>query len=250
MPFVSLAADHHYVFKSTGGSQGRGSTIVQITPGGTLSLFALIDPDGARDCPGGVDLTTALVALRKGWVIVGSLPTADGTSATATHKGCLFVLNRWGKVVETITENHINGPWDMTVADGGSLATLFVTNVLNGTLAAKGMVASGGTVVRILLAVSDDDKPKVLGRPQFVEPDRSLAARLIEPKIKTLAAVQRKNVMKPRIEIWEIDNAADGNHQHGGLETLVALRHPVMLILGCKLSKTDMVERHQPDGSS
>jgi len=33
--------------------------------------------------PGGVDLTTALAGLRSGWVIVGSLPTSDGTSATA-----------------------------------------------------------------------------------------------------------------------------------------------------------------------
>jgi len=146
-----------------GGSQGRGSTIVQITPGGKMSLFARIDHDDARGCPGGVGLTTALVALRKGWVIVGSLPTKDGTSATATHTGCLFVLNKWGKVVETITGNHINGPWDMTSVDSGSLATLFVTNVLNGTVAANGTVVNGGTIVRILLAVSDDDTPKVLG---------------------------------------------------------------------------------------
>jgi hypothetical protein len=145
-----------------GGSQGRGSTIVQIAPGGKVSLFARIDPDDARGCPGGAGLTTALVALRKGWVIVGSLPTTNGTSATATHTGCLFVLNKSGKVVETITGNHINGPWDMTAFDGGSLAALFVTNVLNGTLAGNGTVVNGGTVVRILLAVSDDDKPKVL----------------------------------------------------------------------------------------
>jgi hypothetical protein len=146
-----------------GGSQGRGTTIVQITPGGKLSLFAQIDPDEARGCPGGTGLTTALVVLRKGWVIVGSLPTADGTSATATHPGCLFVLNKWGKVVETITGKHINGPWDMTAVDGGSIAALFVTNVLNGTVAANGTVVNEGTVVRISLAVFDDDKPKVLG---------------------------------------------------------------------------------------
>lgn len=146
-----------------GGSQGQGTTIVQITPGGELSLFAKIDPDDARGCPGGAGLTTALVALRKGWVIVGSLPTADGTSATATNPGCLFVLNKWGKVVETITGNHINGPWDMTAVDGGSLAAVFVTNVLNGTVAANGAVVNRGTVVRILLGVFDNDKPKVLG---------------------------------------------------------------------------------------
>ena len=98
--------------------------------------------------------------LRKSWVIVGSLPTTDGTSGTA-KSGCLFVLNKWGKVVETITGNHINGPWDMTSVDAGSVAALFVTNVLNGTVAANGNVVNEGTVVRILLAVFDDDKPKV-----------------------------------------------------------------------------------------
>ena len=43
-------------------------------------MFAKINPatlPGA--CPGGVGLTTALVALKTGWVIVGSLPTTDGT---------------------------------------------------------------------------------------------------------------------------------------------------------------------------
>lgn len=119
-----------------------------------MSIFAQIGDDDASNCPGGVGLTTALVVLRKGWVIVGSLPTTDGTSATATHTGCLFVLNKWGKVVQTITGNHINGPWDMTSVDGGSLAALFVTNVLNGTVAANGVVVNRGTVVRLLLAVS------------------------------------------------------------------------------------------------
>jgi DNA-binding beta-propeller fold protein YncE len=139
-----------------GGSQGEGSTIVQISPGGKFSLFAQIDAGNARKCPGGVGLTTALVVLRKGWVIVGSLPTPDGTSATATHPGCLFVLNKWGKVVHTITGHHINGPWDMTAVDGGRLAALFFTNVLNGTLAGNGSTVNEGTVVRMLLEASDD----------------------------------------------------------------------------------------------
>ena len=58
--------------------QGTGTTIVQIAPDGTFSLFAQIDPT-AVSCPGGIGLTTALVALRSGFVVVGSLPTVDGT---------------------------------------------------------------------------------------------------------------------------------------------------------------------------
>jgi hypothetical protein len=63
--------------------QGTGSTIVEVSPNGTVSLFAALDPNrlpGA--CPGGLGLTTALVALRSGWVIVGSLPTKNGSSAS------------------------------------------------------------------------------------------------------------------------------------------------------------------------
>jgi hypothetical protein len=56
--------------------QGTGSTIVEVSPAGGVTLFASLDPNklpGA--CPGGLGLTTALVALQSGWVIVGSLPT-------------------------------------------------------------------------------------------------------------------------------------------------------------------------------
>ena len=129
--------------------QGTGTTIVEISPSGAFSLFAQIDPDHTF-CPGGIGLTTALVALRSGFVIVGSLPAAmDGT---ISGSGCLIVLNASGKVVETITGNHLNGPWDMTAVDDGSLVTLFVTNVLNGVVEANGNPVESGTVVRLLLS--------------------------------------------------------------------------------------------------
>jgi hypothetical protein len=98
-------------------------------------------------------LTTALVALRSGFVVVGSLPTSNGMSPTA-KAGCLIVLNSSGHVVETLHGGDINGPWDMTAVDNGSTATLFVTNVLNGTVAAKGKVVHQGTVIRIGLSLS------------------------------------------------------------------------------------------------
>jgi hypothetical protein len=139
-----------------GGEQGTGTTIVQIAPNGNVSLFARISTPLPGSCPGGVGLTTALVALQSGWVIVGSLPTADGTAATA-QAGCLIVLNAQGKAVETISGNLINGPWDMTALDLGDAALLFVTNVLNGTVAGQGKPVNGGTVVRIFLATPDDD---------------------------------------------------------------------------------------------
>jgi hypothetical protein len=92
-------------------------------------------------------------------VIVGSLPTSDGTSATM-KAGCLIVLNSWGKVVETFAGDHINGPWDMTARDDDSSAALFVTNVLNGNVATAtpDVPVNKGTVLRINLVVPKQNK--------------------------------------------------------------------------------------------
>jgi hypothetical protein len=56
-----------------------------------------------------------------------------------------------GQVVGSISGDPIDGPWDMTSVRTGPITTLFVTNVLNGTVAAIPMTVDGGTVVRIRL---------------------------------------------------------------------------------------------------
>jgi hypothetical protein len=146
-------------FNNSGNAQGTGTTIVDVAPDGAVSLFAQINASSLPgSCPGGVGLTTALAVLRSGWVIVGSLPTADGTAATA-QAGCLIVLNSWGTPVETFFGSLISGPWDMTALDSGDQAWLFVTNVLNGTVAANGAITHQGTVVRIKLGVSETAMP-------------------------------------------------------------------------------------------
>lgn len=156
-------------FNNSANLQGTGTTIVQISPTGEFSLFAQLDASALPGpCPGGVGLTTALVVLRSGWVIVGSLPTSDGTSATA-QAGCLLVLDSNGNVVETITDPQINGPWDMTVFDqtesnGNGVPTraaLLVNNVLNGTVAANGSLVNRGTTLRINLKVVPGKAPAV-----------------------------------------------------------------------------------------
>lgn len=153
-------------FNASSNFQGTGTTLMQISPTGQRSLFARIDPDHLPGtCTGGVGLTTALVVLRSGWVVVGSLPTSDGKADTA-QAGCLLVLNSSGKVVETIYGTLINGPWDMSVFDGSNdsgngSAALFVTNVLNGTVKAGGKVVNGGTVVRVNLTLSSGSNPFV-----------------------------------------------------------------------------------------
>jgi hypothetical protein len=138
----------------TGNLQGTGTSIVQYAPDvQSQTTFAEIDAStlpGA--CPGGVGLTTALVVLRSGWVIVGSLPTTDGTIGTA-GAGCLIVVDANGNPVETFSGGVVDGPWDMTALDGGFFAQLFFTNVLNGGVAqaAPDTPVNAGTVVRMTL---------------------------------------------------------------------------------------------------
>ncbi len=171
-------------FNNSANLQGTGTTIVEIAPNGKVTLFAALAASALPgSCPGGVGLTTALVELRSGWVIVGSLPTSDGTAATA-KAGCLIVLNNSGHVVETFSGSPINGPWDMTAVDGGNSAVLFVTNVLNGTVAAKGKTVNRGTVVRIGLTIATGQMPKMVsetivgsGFPERTDP----AALVIGP---------------------------------------------------------------------
>ncbi|MEW2620818.1 hypothetical protein [Streptomyces sp. NPDC048106] len=149
-------------FNNSQNQQGTGTTLVQVSPRGTTTLFAQIDPAHLPGpCPGGVGLTTALSILPGGWVVVGSLPTADGTSATA-RAGCLLVLDNQGKVRETLAGGGINGPWDMTAKSYGDRTDLFVTNVLNGTVAGGGNEVDRGTVLRIALQLHANQPPQRL----------------------------------------------------------------------------------------
>jgi len=149
-------------FNNMNNLQGTGSTIVEVSPSGHQTLFAQISPsDLTGPCPGGVGLTTALTILQNGWVVVGSTPSTNGMAATA-KAGCLIVLDSQGQVKETISGHGINGPWDMAAVSYGQFAELFVTNVLNGTVAADGKVVHQGTVLRLLVRVSGNCPPKLL----------------------------------------------------------------------------------------
>jgi len=171
-------------FNNSKNLQGTGTTIVQVSPKGKLSQFAKINAAKLPGkCPGGVGLTTALTVLRDGWVVVGSLPTKDGSAATSSA-GCLIVLDKWGHVRETLSGNGINGPWDMTSVSYGPFAELFVTNVLKGTKAAGGKVVTNGTVLRLVLMVGGPQPPRLIntttigsGFPQRTDP----AALVIGP---------------------------------------------------------------------
>jgi hypothetical protein len=146
--------------KETG--QGTGTTIVQVSSAGKLTPFATIDAKTLPGpCPGGVGLTTALNVLPGGYVVVGSLPTTNGMSATAKY-GCLIVLDSEGKAVETIASKNIQGPWDSTAKSEGSKTTLFVSNALNGGPVLGRKTIDNSTVLRIELESGEHQKPTVL----------------------------------------------------------------------------------------
>lgn len=122
-------------FNNSQNLQGTGTTIVRVTPTGKVSQFF------QGQAPG---LTAALGVLSDGIVIVGSLPTTDGTSATV-QPGGLLVIDRFGKQLGFIANASINGPWGMAISDqNNGAAQIFVSNVL------------AGTVVRLDVSYSQD----------------------------------------------------------------------------------------------
>jgi hypothetical protein len=177
-------------FNDKANDQGTGTTIEQITPSGKRTQFAQIPSKLPGACPGGVGLTTALNVLPGGYVVVGSLPTSNGKSATAKY-GCLIELNSAGHVVGTIAGPNIQGPWDMTAVSHGDMTTLFVSNALNGGAAKGKKVIANSTVVRLRLQSSNSQAPKVLS--QQVVGDRipwvnNAAALVIGPTGVALAS--------------------------------------------------------------
>lgn len=112
---------------SAGNLQGKGTTIVKIVPNDNPVTFF--------QGPARLGLSTALGVLKAGFVLVGSVPTKDGTSATV-QPGSLLVINRSGMQIAEWTPAmaKINGPWDLTIFDQGDRAKIFVSNVLDGTV--------------------------------------------------------------------------------------------------------------------
>src|SRR5262245_14808892 len=89
-------------FNNSSNAQGTGTTIVKVSPNGTTSLFF----QGQT----GLGLTTALGVLKKGFVLVGNVPTTDGTCPTV-HPGSILVLDADGVLVQTLSDpKMLNGP--------------------------------------------------------------------------------------------------------------------------------------------
>jgi hypothetical protein len=136
-------------FNNGGGKQGTGSTIVEIAPNGAQTLF-FQGPKGMN-----LGLTTALGVLKNGYVLVGNVPTTDGTFSTI-EQGSLLVLNKNGQIVANLKDPvKLDGPWDLTLVDLGNTAVVFVSNVLNGTVTRLILsVPSSGSNVKVLSSVT------------------------------------------------------------------------------------------------
>lgn len=117
-------------FNNGQNQQGTGTTIADVTPSHKVSAFFT-----APATLGPVGLTTALVALRSGLVIVGNTPTTDGTSNTVSN-GSLIFLNEHGTLLFNLSDSSLlQGPWDMTADDSNpAMPVLYVSDVLSGTV--------------------------------------------------------------------------------------------------------------------
>ena len=148
-------------FNNSANLQGLGTTIMDWNPTSKrLTTLATI-PRHLPSCPGGIGLTTALTMLKTGWIIVGSLPSQDGTTATKGN-GCLLILDPQGAVAGTIAGPAINGPWgNMAVVDNGSQVTLFVSMTGFGIEAPGQDTVNKATVLRIELAVPASGPPRM-----------------------------------------------------------------------------------------
>jgi hypothetical protein len=133
-------------FNNVANLQGTGTTIVRVNPTTSPSLFF-----EQAASPG---LSTALGVLKKGFVLVGNVPSTDGSGVCTpgaggqeqnVGQGALLVIDRNGKLVQTLASPALlDGPWDLTLGDDGSRARVFVSNVLS------------GSVTRLDLRVGDD----------------------------------------------------------------------------------------------
>jgi hypothetical protein len=159
-------------FNNVSNLQGTGTTIVGYRPSTKQTyLFATV-PQNLAQCPGGVGLTTAMTMLKTGWVIVGSTPSKDGTTATKGD-GCVLVLDSNGNLVSAWSGPTINDPWgNMAVVDNGSSAILFISMAGFDVPAPRvidpntklPVVIHKATVLRLELSVRDGKPPELVSQ--------------------------------------------------------------------------------------
>jgi hypothetical protein len=136
-------------FNDSANVQATGTTIVQIHPDGSHSLFF--------QGQSGLGLNTALGILPQGFVIVGNTPATVVNGTPTVEDGSLLILDSSGNQVGQISDPALlQGPWDLTIHNVSSTqAQVFVSNVLS------------GTVTRIDLTIPPGGNPQVMSETQI-----------------------------------------------------------------------------------
>jgi hypothetical protein len=99
-------------FNNSGNLQGEGTTIIQLNPRGPLAPPNTAETFFASSLPG---LSTALGVLKAGYVLVGNVPTTDGSFATI-GQGALQVIDKHGHWLQSWTDPvFLDGPWDLAL---------------------------------------------------------------------------------------------------------------------------------------
>lgn len=126
-------------FNNLNNLQGTGTTIIKFTPVPNGPIAPAVAPGSSGNAVTFFTsklngLTTALGILRGGFVLVGNVPTSDGTFNTISQ-GSLQVIDRNGKLIRVLNDStFLDSPWDLTINDQGDHAQVFVSNVLSGTV--------------------------------------------------------------------------------------------------------------------
>jgi len=132
-------------FNAASNLQGTGTTIVRVNNDASPTLFFQGES--------GIGLTTALGVLKGGFVLVGNLPSTDGSGTCTAEsgpgqnvgQGGVLVIDQHGHMVEQLTSaSLLNGPWDMTVKSDGQRSLVFVANALSGTVTRLNLRVAGG----------------------------------------------------------------------------------------------------------
>jgi hypothetical protein len=155
-------------FNNSTNCQATGTTIIKLTPNGTVApagtAFTFFSGNQ-------IGLTLALGVLRRGFVIVGNVPSL-GCPTTIVGNGTLQVVDRNGNLLGTpMTDlTFFDSPWGLTVFDLGDTAQIFVANVLSGnvsrldvTVSATGIAIKNRTVVATGYAHRTDPSAVVVG---------------------------------------------------------------------------------------
>lgn len=165
-------------FNNASNLQGTGTTIIKFTPDGPLAPAVPAGQVGnattffqGKPFAGlpGLGLTLALGVLKRGFVLVGAVPTTDGSHVLPP--GALFFLDRNGNEISPSPYSKgLNGPWGLTIDDQFDHARVFVANVLDGTVTRlnltvnpSAVAVTGATTVASGYAFRTDPAAVVLG---------------------------------------------------------------------------------------